>query len=133
MKKIICRYRLRPYWAKFYTIFGELADLTNKPLNSNSLERYPELEFYISEYGYLNAINLKTNRPRLMTDFSGDITFHSTKDSSYYNFIAKIKNGRMLGIFHFPTSNTRQVNLNETSIDSLSKCDNNDCVVKGYN
>jgi len=46
--------------------------------------------------------------------------------SEYLTFIAKVKNGKVLGIFHFPTPNHWEIDLSETPDFDIEALDNND-------
>ncbi|MBT7349977.1 hypothetical protein HN803_04235 [candidate division WWE3 bacterium] len=113
-KNIVCDYPLRNGWAKFYTSDDDLEDVTHKQLVTNSLNKIsPHTEFRISEHGNLSALVDFERFSHPLTEFTGDVIFY-VEGNSYLTFIAKIKNGEVLGIFHFPQKDHFEVDLNET-------------------
>jgi hypothetical protein len=125
-KNIVCEYPLRHGWAKFYTVDDDLEDVTHKQLVTNSLEKIsPYTQFRISEHGYLSAFDEEKRFPQLLTEYSGDVIFY-VEGSEYLTFIAKVKNGKVLGIFHFPTLNHWEIDLSETPDFDIEALDNND-------
>lgn len=119
-KKIQCRYPLRSGWAKFYTTCDDLKDITNETLFTNSLNNYPYKTFYITEHGWLTAFDGNQKFPQILTDFSGDIIFF-VKGVENLTFLAKIKKGYLLTVFHFPQPDKFLVYLDEDAIKEMEK------------
>ena len=101
-KKFVCKYPLKNGWTKYYSIDETLTNVGSRKMVTNSLSELTEYtEFYISEHGHLCGVLKENKFVALLTNYSGDIIFYDITNS-YYQFLAKIKNGNMLCVIHFP-------------------------------
>ena len=112
-KKITCDYPMRSTWPKFYTIDDSLDDIAGRAMRTTTFADLHYNEYRISEHGYISGFDEDIKFPQLLTGFSGDVIFYLESNQSYFNFIAKVKAGRVLGIFHFPVRTTWKVDVSK--------------------